>query len=122
MCSDGKNIYAMVMYKKDGIDSARKSIFVEVYELTENVITFVRDIRLLDNKDAENWTGDKGLTSEGGYLDHGCCASNGVQFVWHTRKNYHVFDLKTGILIKKRKIHEGFHLSCYDEVNSLWYS
>ena len=101
MCSDGKNIYAMVMYKKDGIDSARKSIFVEVYELTENVITFVRDIRLLDNKDAENWTGSKKLTSEGGYLDHGNCASNGVQFVWHTEVDYHVFDLKTGKLIKK---------------------
>jgi len=109
------------MYKEDGIDSDRKSIFVEVYELAENVITFVRDIQLLENEEAKMWTGARGLTSEGGYLDHGCCASNGVQFVWHTRKNYHVFDLKTGILIKKRAHHNPVHINCYDEVNSLWY-
>ena len=112
----------MVMYKEDGIDSDRKSIFVEVYKLAENVITFVREIQLLDSEEKAFWGHENSLKEEGGYLDHGNCASNGVQFVWHTEVDYHVFDLKSGKLIKKKDRHSGRHLTCYDEVNSLWYS
>jgi len=56
------------------------------------VITFIKEIKLLKDENT-NWIGSKNLNSDGGYLNHGSCATNGIHFVWHSRKNYHVFNL-----------------------------
>ena len=121
MCSDGKYIYAMTNYREGAKDSTRKSTWVEVYELKENQYTFIRELELKD-KAERPWAGRASLTEAGGYLDHGSCASSGTFFVWHSRKNIHIFNLKTGILAAKHRVHTGNHLSTFDSLSSNWYS
>jgi len=121
MCSDGVYIYAMTNYREGAKDSARKTTWVEVYELKENQYTFVSEVELKDLAE-KPWAGRGTLNDNGGYLDHGSCASNGTHFVWHSRKNVHIFNLKSGILEKKINVHSGNHLSCFDSASSNWYS
>jgi hypothetical protein len=122
MASDGKYIYAMLNYRESGPNSDRKSTFIEIYELhDDNKIEFKSDIELKD-ADEKSWPGRKTLNDNGGYLDHGYLAANPSYVVWASRKNYHVFSLKTGVLLHKQSMHSGNHLTMYDSTTSKFYS
>ena len=56
MASDGNYIYTLVMYREDDAASLTKATYCEKYELVENVITFVKEVKLLDNED-KPWIG-----------------------------------------------------------------
>ena len=122
MCSDGKYIYAMVFHHEDGPDTPKKCIFIEKYLLVDNAISFISEIQLNKNNSPYK-PNNAQMTDEGGYLDHGSCASNGLYFVWHSRKHIHLFDLKTGDQLKKVKVHgNSNHLSMYDHSSSNWFT
>ena len=124
MCSDGVNIYTIVEYRKDGVSSDRVATFVEVYSFEENKLKYIKDIKLMDDQENEkNWIGkESNNLDKGGYFDHGSMACNGDFLVWHSRKNVHVFDLKSGKRVFKENRHSGIHLSCFEAMSSQWYS
>ena len=122
MASDGYFIYTLVLYRQGDKDSTRKSTVCEVYELKDNVISYVKEQKLFDEDD-KPWIGKESSDLDhGGYLDFGSLTCNGQYLVWHARKNVHIFDLKTGKRMKKQNMHGGIHLSCYDAASSNFYS
>lgn len=121
MCSDGKFIYTIVQYREDGQDSPRKAIFCEVYQLSENVITFVEDIELFEGSNV-GWNPKPNHSEEGGYFDFGLLTCNGKHLVWSSSRNFHIFNLKTGERIKKKNVHSGKHLTMYDSLSSNFYT
>ena len=124
MASNGRYIYTLVQYRKDDVDSERISTFCEWYELKDNELSFVGEIKLTDENDVP-WIGNVNSSSGqyGGYFDRGMIACNGTLLVWHAKHNVHIFDLKTGNRKKRFDVHGGSnYLTCFDSVTSNFYS
>jgi len=62
MASNGRYIYTLVQYRKDDVDSERISTFCEWYELKDNELSFVGEIKLTDENDVP-WIGNVNSSS-----------------------------------------------------------
>lgn len=120
MASDSKFIYTLVFYREGDASSTRKAIFCEIYELKDNKIEFKSDFQLFKTE-GNPWI-PKNVTEEGGYLDFGLLTCNGKQLIWSSPRNYHIFNVKDGIRIKKQNVHSGKHLTMFDRVSCNWYT
>ena len=100
MASDSKFIYTLVLYREGDASSTIKAVFCEVYELKDNKIDYKHDFQLFKT-DGVAWTTKSSVTEHGGYLDFGLLTCNGKQLIWSSPRNYHIFDCKTGIRIRK---------------------
>ena len=56
MASNGRYIYTLVQYRSGDVNSERKATYCEIYELQENLIMFVKEVKLTDEKD-QPWIG-----------------------------------------------------------------
>ena len=99
-------------------------MYCEKYSLEEKVLTYVSEQKLYEEDGTTSWIGRKKSNDpeSGGYLNYGTFVHNGFTLIWLSRKNYHVFEWKTGKRERRVKNHfSAAHITCFNPVKSKFY-
>lgn len=87
----------------------------EVYEVSEdNKMKRIQEVKLYKNENQDYYKGSKKQKDDGGHMARGSMACNGEILLWYSSHNLHVYDMNTGMRVKKEHTNSTSLITCYD--------